>query len=128
MAEVTCARIHPSVAFVTPRSRYLKKSRRPLTNSGAFALDTASFVAGCASAGFSLSAVSPIVMLKPPPDGGAAIIAASLAEQRGPPSPRRKIGVNLTVPFKGGSHGEYPGCSDRSQPRAQRKYRAEERQ
>src|SRR5207248_7617178 len=56
-----------------------------------------------------------------------AIIAAPVTKQRGPPSPCPKIDVNLRVSFQGGSHGEYTGCGDRSQPCARRKHRIQER-
>src|SRR5215472_840173 len=128
MAEVTCARIHPLVALVTPRSRYLKKSRRPLTNSGAFALVTAIFIAGCASAALSFSAVCSIVILQPPRGNSAAIIAAPAAMLRGPPSRCREIGVNLPILFQGGSHGQHTRCGNRSRPRARRQHGIQERQ
>src|SRR5260370_38428736 len=64
-----------------------------------------------------------MVMLEPPPEDSGAIITAYSAGQRGPPSPGAEIGVNLRISFQGGSHGEYPGRRDRSQPFARRKHR-----
>src|SRR6266446_5910900 len=47
-AVISCARIQPLLAAVTPRSRYLKKVRRPSTRSGVLALVTSTFFSGCA--------------------------------------------------------------------------------
>src|SRR5438132_10493246 len=67
MAVVSCARIQPLLAAVTPRSRYLKKVLRPWTRSGFLALVTATFIAGCTEA-FSPDSEASIVMTSLPID------------------------------------------------------------
>jgi len=76
IAVVTCARIHPLLALVTPRSRYLKKSRRPLTKFRRLGARHGEFhIAGCVSTDFSRSAAS-TVMVEPPSDESIGIIAS----------------------------------------------------
>ena len=72
IAVVSCARIQPLLAAFTPRSRYLKKLRRPSTQSGALALVTATFIPGCELALSLLKVAASIAMehllsMKPPP-------------------------------------------------------------
>jgi hypothetical protein len=46
MADITWARISPLLASVTPRSRYVKNSRRPGTNGAVSFVAWRSFMAG----------------------------------------------------------------------------------
>src|SRR5215471_10889730 len=48
---VTCARIFPLLAAVTPRSRYLKKERRPATRGAVAGVAYASLPGGFTAAG-----------------------------------------------------------------------------
>src|SRR5208282_2238809 len=59
-AEVSCARILPLVAAVTPRSRYWKNSRRPGTGRAPLPFETASSILGP----FALAAPSMVFSLR----------------------------------------------------------------
>src|SRR5687767_5033852 len=59
---VTCARIFPLLAAVTPRSRYLKKERRPSTRGAVTGVAYASLPGGLTAAGCPIGVVASFIM------------------------------------------------------------------
>src|SRR5256714_15049842 len=59
---VTWARIFPLLAAVTPRSRYLKKERRPATRGAVVGVAYASFPGGFTAGGGPLRAPAAVLM------------------------------------------------------------------
>src|SRR3989442_8522522 len=63
---VTWARIFPLLTAVTPRSRYLKKERRPATRGAVVGVAYASLPGGLTAAGCPIGVLASFIMEAPP--------------------------------------------------------------
>src|SRR5207253_5366287 len=93
---VTWARIFPQLAAVTPRSRYLKKERRPATRGAVVGVAYASLPGGFTAAGCPIGVLTSFIM-----EASSEFVRPMLPDQLRPRSPTfdegEAIGVSLVA-------------------------------